>query len=63
MEGELSIDEIEARLKEIQQGLMSLVRLNVSTVFDGEVYDGEWGRIAEEIENLREKNKEFRKQN
>lgn len=55
VEEELSIDEIEARLKELQQELMSLVRLNVNTGFDAEVYDGEYGRIAKEIEGLREK--------
>lgn len=62
VEEELSIEEIEARLKELQQELMILVRLNVNTGFDAEVYDGEYGRIAKEIEGLREKNKEFRKQ-
>lgn len=54
-EEELSLDEIEARLKELQQELMSLVRLNVNTGFDAEVYDGEYGRIAKEIEGLRER--------
>jgi hypothetical protein len=34
---------------------MSLVRLNVNTGFDAEVYDGEYGRIAKEIESLRER--------
>ncbi|RQN12476.1 recombinase family protein [Clostridium butyricum] len=55
IEEDLSIEEIEARLKELQQELMSLVRLNVNTGFDAEVYDGEYGRIAKEIESLREK--------
>lgn len=55
VEEELNIDEIEARLKELKQELMSLVRLNVNPGFDAEVYDGEYGRIAKEIEALREK--------
>ncbi|MTK12274.1 MAG: hypothetical protein F8N39_09335 [Clostridiaceae bacterium] len=55
VEEDLSIDGIEARLKESQQELMSLVRLNVNTGFDAEVYDGEYGRIAKEIEGLMEK--------
>lgn len=41
VEEELSIDEIEVRLKELQQELMSLVRLNVNSV-DAEIYDGKW---------------------
>ena len=36
----MSIDEIEARLKELQQELMSLVMLNVNIGFDAEVYAG-----------------------
>ncbi|OOV53324.1 recombinase family protein, partial [Clostridium botulinum D/C] len=51
----LSIDEIQDRLKELQQELMKLVRLNVNTGLDAEVYDGEYARIAKEIESLREK--------
>lgn len=34
---------------------MSLVRLNFNTDFDSEAYDGEYRRIAKEIEGLREK--------
>ncbi|WMJ81492.1 hypothetical protein RBU49_04355 [Clostridium sp. MB40-C1] len=37
--------------------------LNVNTGLDAEAYDGEYGRIAKKIEILREKSKEFRKQN
>lgn len=51
----LSIDEIQKRLKELQQELMKLVRINVNTGLDAEVYDGEYARIAKEIESLREK--------
>lgn len=32
---------------------MRLVRLNVNTGFDVEVYDGKYGRIAKEIDSLR----------
>lgn len=60
IEEELSIEEIETRLKELQQELMSLVRLNVNTSFDAEVYDGEYGRIAKEIEGLREKKQKIK---
>ncbi|MBC8060162.1 MAG: hypothetical protein H7Y18_05800 [Clostridiaceae bacterium] len=55
VEEELSIDEIEARLRELQQELMRLVRINVNTGVDAEIYDGEYGKIAKEIESLREK--------
>lgn len=34
---------------------MKLVRINVNTGLDAEVYDGEYARIAKEIESLREK--------
>ncbi|WP_278336886.1 recombinase zinc beta ribbon domain-containing protein [Clostridium botulinum] len=51
----LSVDEIQDRLKELQQELMKLVRINVNTGLDAEVYDGEYARIAKEIECLREK--------
>jgi predicted nucleic acid-binding Zn-ribbon protein len=61
VEEELSIEEIEARLKELQQELMSLVRVNVNTGFDAEVYDGEYGRIAKEIECLRERKQSIQK--
>ncbi len=61
MEAELSIDEIEARLKELQQELMSLVRLKINTGIDAQVYDGEYGRIAKEIKGLREKKQRIQK--
>lgn len=51
----LGMDEIQERLKELQQELMKLVRINVNTGLDTEVYDGEYARIAKEIESLREK--------
>jgi len=54
-EEKLGIDKIEARLKELQQELMRLVRLNANTGFDAEVYDWEYGRISKEIEGLRER--------
>lgn len=53
-EEKLSIDKMEASLKELHQELMRLVRLNVNTGFDAEVYDWEYGRISKEIEGLRE---------
>ena len=52
---EVSIDGIEAKLKELQRELMSLVRLNANAGFDAEMYDGEYARIARQIEDLRER--------
>lgn len=52
---ELNIKEIENRLKKLQHELMSIVRLNVNTGLDAETYDGEYSRIAKEIEILRDR--------
>lgn len=57
-EEELSLKEIEANFKYLQKELMKLVRLNVNTGFDSEIYDGEYGRIDKEIEGLRKKTKD-----
>lgn len=52
---EYTMEGIEARLTELQQEIMSLVRLNVKTGLDTKVYDVEYSQLATEIELMRER--------
>lgn len=52
-----SADEIAQRLAELQQDLMSLVRLNAKTGLDTRAYDEEYNKLAKEIERFRDMKK------
>ncbi|MDI6878637.1 MAG: hypothetical protein QMC95_08940 [Desulfitobacteriaceae bacterium] len=50
VEQEYSMEQIDSRLTELQQELMSLVRLNAKTGLDTRVVDKEYSTLAAEIE-------------
>lgn len=50
-------DEINQRLSELQQDLMSLVRINANTGLDTSTYNEEYNKLAKEIERFREMKK------
>ena len=47
------MEDIDARLTELQQEIMSLVRLNAKTGFDTKVYEKEYSQLASEVELMR----------
>ncbi len=53
VEHEFTQEQIDKRLAELQQELMSLVRLNAKTGLDTREYDNEYGQLAAEIERFR----------
>jgi len=55
VEHEYSIEQIDARLSELQQELMSLVQHNAKTGIDAKAYDKQYLAIATEMEIMRER--------
>lgn len=53
VEHEFTQEQIDERLAQLQQDLMSLVRLNAKTGLDTREYDNEYGQLAAEIERFR----------
>lgn len=53
VEHEFTEEQIDERLAQLQQELMSLVRLNAKTGLDTRAYDNEYGQLAAEIEKFR----------
>ena len=53
VEHEFTEEEINERLTQFQQELMSLVRLNAKTGLDTRAYDNEYSQLAAEIEKFR----------
>lgn len=53
IEHEFTKEQIDERLAQLQQDLMSLVRLNAKTGLDTREYDNEYGQLAAEIERFR----------
>ncbi|MBP2654284.1 MAG: putative recombinase [Firmicutes bacterium] len=54
VEHEYTQEQINERLEELQQEIMSLVRLNAKTGLDTRAYDSEYGQLTKEIERFRE---------
>lgn len=59
VEYEFTQEQIDERLSELQQDLMSLVRLNAKTGLETREYDNEYRLVAAEIEKFREMRKKF----
>lgn len=53
LEHEFTQEQINDRLGQLQQEIMSLVRLNAKTGLDTREYDDEYGQLAAEIERFR----------
>lgn len=53
IEHEFTQEQINDRLTELQQEIMSLVRLNAKTGLDTTAYDNEYGQLTAEIERFR----------
>ena len=53
IEHEFTKEQIDERLAQLQQDLMSLIRLNAKTGLDTREYDNEYGQLAAEIERFR----------
>ena len=53
IEHEFTQEQINDRLVELQQEIMSLVRLNAKTGLDTRAYDNEYGQLTAEIERFR----------
>ena len=53
LEHEFTQEQINDRLAQLQQEIMSLVRLNAKTGLDTREYDDEYGQLAAEIERFR----------
>jgi hypothetical protein len=53
LEHEFTLEQIDERLAQLQQELMSLVRLNAKTGLNTRAYDGEYGQLAAEVERFR----------
>lgn len=60
VEQEYSMSDIDDRLLELQQEIMSLVRLNAKTGFDTQMYDKEYTQLASEIELMRERRQKLK---
>jgi site-specific DNA recombinase len=60
IEQEYTMEQIDARLVELQQELMSLVRLNAKTGLDTRVYDKEYSTLAAEIEMTRDRRQKLK---
>lgn len=50
---------INERLEELKEQMMNLVRLNVRSSLDNQIYDEEYERLEEEIKQLKEKKAGF----
>lgn len=50
---------INGRLEELKEQMMNLVRLNVRSSLDNQIYDEEYERLEEEIKRLKEKKIRF----
>lgn len=62
LENETNSDEVRAineRLEELKDQMMNLVRLDVRKGLDHEIYDEEYGRLEEEIKQLKAKKQRF----
>lgn len=62
LESETNGDEVRVtneRLEELKEQMMNLVRLDVRKGLDHEIYDEEYGRLEEEIKQLKAKNRRF----
>ncbi|MFL0252920.1 recombinase family protein [Clostridium neuense] len=62
LESETNGDEVQAtneRLEELKEQMMNLVRLDVRKGLDHEIYDEEYGRLEEEIKQLKAKKQRF----
>jgi hypothetical protein len=59
-EREYTPEQIDERLTELQQDLMSLVRLNAKTGLDTGVYDQQYSMLAAEIELMRERREKLK---
>ena len=55
VEEEFSIDELNARLDELGQEMMGLVRLNARAGTGTSAYEAEYTRVSEEMEHIRER--------
>ena len=53
VEHEFTQEQIDERLTELQQEIMSLVRLNAKTGLDTRAYDNEYSQLTAEIERFR----------
>lgn len=60
LESEYTLEDIDSRLAELQQEIMSLVRLNAKTGLDTSVYDKEYSTLANEIELMRDRRQKLR---
>jgi hypothetical protein len=59
VEYEFTQEQIDERLSELQQDLMSLVRLNAKMGLETREYDNEYRQVAAETEKFREMRKKF----
>ncbi|GAB6172394.1 hypothetical protein JCM15765_18720 [Paradesulfitobacterium aromaticivorans] len=59
-EREYTLEQLYDRLTELQQDLMSLVRLNAKTGLDTGVYDQQYSTLAAEIELMRERREKLK---
>ena len=50
---------INERLEELKEQMMNLVRLNVRSGLDNQIYDEEYQRLEEEMQQLKEKKSKF----
>lgn len=50
---------INERLEELKEQMMNLVRLNVRSSLDNQIYDEEYQRLEEEMQQLKEKKAKF----
>jgi len=50
---------INERLEELKEQMMNLVRLNVRSGLDNQIYDDEYQRLEEEMQQLKEKKAKF----
>lgn len=60
IEEEYTVEQLDARLDELQREMMSLVRLNARTGLDTRVYDKEYSALAAEIELMRERKQKLK---
>lgn len=60
IEEEYTVEQIDERLQELQQEIMSLVRINDKTGLDTRVYDKEYLTLGAEIERMRERRQKLK---
>lgn len=53
------LQKISERLEELKEQMMNLVRLNVRSGLDNQIYDEEYERLEKEIQKLKEKKLRF----